>query len=160
MSHLLLSTAIGRIVFSLFITGRMTHWCNMYRMHIWGVKNLLQVCTGDILKFDSICLYLLSCNVRKIFPEGVPLLTANSFQTGSKNPPNQTKVPDQTIKKKKSEPFYYLSDPNYLVWWLWPVVKRETKQEMAKLNGKKKKKVKKKSFMKQTDNFKKLSYQE
>lgn len=32
---------------------------------------------------------------------------------------------------------------------------------MAKLNGKKKnKKVKKKSFMKQTDNFKKLSYQE
>lgn len=74
----------------------------------------------------------------KITCPGVTLLTANSFQTGSKNPPNQRKVPDQMIKKK-SEPFSCLRDPNYLVRWLLSVVKRETKQEMAKLNGEKKK---------------------
>lgn len=41
-------------------------------------------------------------------PEGVPLVTPKSFQTGSKNPPNQRKVPDQTIKKKKVSHFTIL----------------------------------------------------
>lgn len=94
----------------------------------------------------------ISSVVRKTCSEGVSLLTLNSFQTGSKNPPNQKKVSNQTILKN-SKPFFCLRNPNYLVWWLWTVVKRETKQEMAKLNGKKKKRKRLKKIIYETDRW-------